>query len=162
VGLSVCRGIVEGHEGTIAVAVAPEGGALFTVELPAGGAGLARAIEEAEMPAPARMQARRILVVDDEPGIAATLAEILETEGAVVDVAHDGTEALTLLGRASYDAIFSDLRMPGMDGPALYREIVRRHPQLAARVAFVTGDTLGSGLSGDLAATGARLAGAAD
>jgi signal transduction histidine kinase len=157
VGLSVCRGIVEGHEGTIAVAVAPEGGALFTVELPAGGAGLARAIEEAEMPAPARMQARRILVVDDEPGIAATLAEILETEGAVVDVAHDGTEALTLLGRASYDAIFSDLRMPGMDGPALYREIVRRHPQLAARVAFVTGDTLGSGLSGDLAATGAPL-----
>jgi PAS domain S-box-containing protein len=157
VGLSVCRGIVEGHEGTIAVAVAPEGGALFTVELPAGGAGLARAIEEAEMPAPARMRARRILVVDDEPGIAATLAEILETEGAVVDVAHDGVQALSLLGNASYDAIFSDLRMPGMDGPALYREIVRRHPQLAARVAFVTGDTLGSGLSGDLAATGAPL-----
>ncbi|MBL8833144.1 MAG: PAS-domain containing protein [Rhodospirillales bacterium] len=157
VGLSVCRGIVEGHDGTISVGVAPEGGALFSVRLPVGGAAAAQAAEAEDTPEPARMQARRMLVVDDEPGIAATLAEILELEGAVVDVAHDGTQALALLDAAAYDAVFSDLRMPGMDGPALYREIVRRHPRLAARVAFVTGDTLGSGLSSELAATGAPL-----
>ncbi|HYE38081.1 response regulator [Methylocaldum sp.] len=46
--------------------------------------------------------------------------------------------------KGCYDAILSDLRMPGMDGPALYREIERRWPELARRVIFVTGDTLSS------------------
>ncbi len=158
VGLSVCRGIIEGHEGRIAVGTAPEGGALFSVELPAGAA----APEEAPGPiahlaSDSRMFGRRILVVDDEPEIAAMLAEILEIEGADVTVAHDGELALALLDVASYDAVFSDLRMPGMDGIALYREIIRRRPELAGRLAFVTGDTLGSGLSGEIAVSGVPL-----
>lgn len=151
VGLSVCRGIVEGHDGTISVGDAPGGGAQFAFELPAG-----------KMPAKAAGQAagetqavhagtRRILVVDDEPGIAATLAEILQDTGAEVDIAHDGRQALALIAQTRYDAVFSDLRMPGMDGPALYREIARRHPRLAARFVFVSGDTLGGSLTGDLA-----------
>jgi PAS domain S-box-containing protein len=158
VGLSVCRGIVEGHEGSIAVAQAPEGGALFVVTLPAGlDSGAAETPQAAEPAAGAAPAARRILVVDDEPGIAATLAEILENDTTRVDVAHDGNQALGLLAAAKYDAVFSDLRMPGMDGPALYREIRRLYPELAAHVAFVTGDSLGSGLSGEVAQTGVPL-----
>jgi PAS domain S-box-containing protein len=158
VGLSVCRGIVESHEGTIVVGDAPEGGALFAVELPAGTGDAAAAVGSvAEERLPPVRAARRMLVVDDEPGIAATLAEILETLGAEVDVAHDGRQALALIENARYDAVFSDLRMPGMDGPALYREVARRHPDLAARFAFVTGDTLGGGLTGELAEAGIPL-----
>ena len=158
VGLSVCRGIVEGHEGRISVTTAPEGGALFAVDLPAGTAQAESASGPIAHLAPGnRMLGRRILVVDDEPEIAATLAEILEIEGANVVVANDGELALALLDAGSYDAIFSDLRMPGMDGLALYREIIRRRPELAGRLAFVTGDTLGSGLSDEIAVSGVPL-----
>ncbi|MBI3506406.1 MAG: PAS-domain containing protein [Proteobacteria bacterium] len=158
VGLSVCRGIIEGHEGRISVATAPEGGALFVVELPAGDAApAAQPTTIGHLASANRMLGRRMLVVDDEPGIAAMLAEILEIEGAAVAVAHDGVQALALIDAGNFDAIFSDLRMPGMDGLALYRAIVSRHPKLAARIAFVTGDTLGSGLSGEIAATGVPL-----
>jgi hypothetical protein len=39
----------------------------------------------------------------------------------------------------------SDAKMPGLDGPGLYREVARRHPELALRFTFVTGDTLDAG-----------------
>ena len=92
VGLSVCKGIVESHDGRIEAGAAPEGGALFAVVLPAAAADAAAPAEAAPAEAaPAR--GRRMLVVDDEPGIAATLAEILESGGAAVDIAHDGAQA---------------------------------------------------------------------
>ena len=45
-----------------------------------------------------------------------------------------------------FDVIVTDLRMPGLDGQALYREIERRWPSQAERVVFVTGDTLSASL----------------
>jgi two-component system NtrC family sensor kinase len=43
----------------------------------------------------------------------------------------------------NYDAIVSDIRMPDVDGPALFRWIEAERPQLASRVIFLTGDMLG-------------------
>ncbi len=156
VGLSVCKGIVESHDGRIEADTAPEGGALFTVVLPAAAPGAA-APAAAAAPEAAPGRGHRMLVVDDEPGIAATLAEILESGGAAVDIAYDGAQALSLIAQQRYDAIFSDLRMPGMDGPALYRAVLQRDPALAAKMAFVTGDTLSGDASGTFAATGVPL-----
>jgi two-component system NtrC family sensor kinase len=48
------------------------------------------------------------------------------------------------MAAAHYDAILTDIRMPDLDGRALYQEIARRWPRLAGRVIFVTGDTLAS------------------
>ena len=45
-----------------------------------------------------------------------------------------------------YDAIITDIRMPDIDGRALYQEIERRWPRRTSRVVFVTGDTLASAL----------------
>ena len=45
-----------------------------------------------------------------------------------------------------YDVIFTDIRMPDLDGRALYEEIEQRWPGQADRVVFVTGDTLASAL----------------
>ncbi len=45
-----------------------------------------------------------------------------------------------------FDAIITDIRMPDLDGRALYQEIARRWPRQTARVVFVTGDTLASAL----------------
>ena len=43
----------------------------------------------------------------------------------------------------TYDVIIGDVRLPGIDGPALYSWIARHKPELCGRTAFVTGDTLG-------------------
>jgi CheY-like chemotaxis protein len=48
-----------------------------------------------------------------------------------------------LLANRDVDLIVSDIRMPEMDGPALFAWLQSERPELAARVAFVTGDTLG-------------------
>jgi two-component system NtrC family sensor kinase len=82
------------------------------------------------------------IVVDDEPEVLSVLRDLLEADGHVVDGAGNGREALARIEAGSYDAILSDVRMPGLDGPALYRAVARAHPELARRFVFVTGDTL--------------------
>lgn len=82
-----------------------------------------------------------ILVVDDEPLVAGLMADTLALEGYEVDTAGNGREALEKIAARSYDLIVSDLRMPELDGMALYRELERRWPQLVGRVVFVTGTT---------------------
>ena len=83
-----------------------------------------------------------VLVVDDEPEVAALLAEVLAGSGHQTDTVANGLAALDKLAERSYDAILSDLRMPELDGPGFYREVERRHPQLVSRFAFLTGDAL--------------------
>jgi two-component system, NtrC family, response regulator HydG len=65
----------------------------------------------------------RILVVDDEVDTCRNLADILSDLGYHVDVAHDGPSALDLVRRKAYDVALLDLKMPGMNGVTLYREI---------------------------------------
>jgi two-component system NtrC family sensor kinase len=88
------------------------------------------------------------LVVDDELEVRETLAEILMSAGHRVVTAASGREALERMGEERFDVILTDIRMPDLDGRALYREIERRWPERAARVVFVSGDTLTSTLRG--------------
>ncbi len=74
-----------------------------------------------------RQEAPRILVVDDDPDIRENLSDILTDLGYHVDIASDGPSALELVDRQAYDVALLDLKMPGMDGVALYREIKKRH-----------------------------------
>lgn len=85
-----------------------------------------------------------ILVVDDDRVVATMLAQALAADGHEVEVAPDGLAALDRLARRRFDVIVTDVRMPRLDGPGLYRELERRHPELVGRVVFITGDTLGS------------------
>lgn len=64
-----------------------------------------------------------ILVVDDEVDTCRNLSDILTDLGYQVDTAHDGFAALELVRRKHYDVALLDLKMPGMDGVTLYREI---------------------------------------
>jgi CheY-like chemotaxis protein len=82
-----------------------------------------------------------ILVVDDEPLITGLVADALTTEGYEVDRAANGREALERIAVHSFDLIMSDLRMPEVDGVALYRELERRQPKLLARLVFMSGST---------------------
>jgi two-component system NtrC family sensor kinase len=88
-------------------------------------------------------EARRacILVVDDEPLVAALMTDILGLEGYEVETAKNGREALEKIAGRSYDVILSDLRMPELDGVGLYRELEQQRPRLLPRLAFVSGTT---------------------
>jgi CheY-like chemotaxis protein len=154
IGLSLCLASVAAHGGSIAVEETPGGGATFVVQLPVRAAVAVEASRnKAKVERPA-MPRRRILVVDDEPEIAATLAEMLQDAGHWVETAENGRQALDRLAAGAFDLILSDLRMPVMDGPALYSALRASHPALLGRIAFITGDTLSTQIKEFLAATG--------
>lgn len=71
----------------------------------------------------------RILVVDDEPDVAASVAQILEDAGFVAAVATSAQKALTLIGQSRPDLVVLDIIMPDMDGIAVCRKI-RSDPYL--------------------------------
>jgi PAS domain S-box-containing protein len=154
VGLSVCHGIMAAHGGEIRLEPRTDQGATFVVRLPR------TAVEIAEPPAEApaaRLRPAQILVVDDEPEVAQLLIDILERDGHRVDRANSGREALTRLRCGEVDLILCDLRMPDLDGPALYRELTAQRPELLSRIVFITGDTLGGDMTGFLTETGVRV-----
>jgi two-component system NtrC family sensor kinase len=142
VGLAVSQGIVEAHGGTLAFDCPEMGGAVFSITLPVYN--VAAAVADARPARAASASPLRILIVDDEPEIRETLAEILGAAQHNVITAGSGHEALERMAAERYDVIVSDIRMPDLDGRALYREIERRWPEQAKRVVFVTGDTLAS------------------
>jgi two-component system NtrC family sensor kinase len=142
-GLALCKGMIEAHGGTIAVTSEPGQGTVFRIELPVED----RPATDAEAPGRETRPptgSRTILVVDDEPEIGELLAEMLAADGHEVETAVNGRAALDRLRESTYDVIISDIRMPELDGPGLYREIARRYPHLVRRLVFITGDTLGS------------------
>ena len=82
-------------------------------------------------------QARRVLVVDDEPLLRTMMTRVLLMHGYEVTVAADGEDALLLLERDPYDIVLSDMVMPRCDGRCLLREIRARG--LAVPVVVLTG-----------------------
>jgi PAS domain S-box-containing protein len=146
VGLSFSNGIVEAHGGTLRL-LPTASGATFRIELPAAEADAVEdAAPAAAEAAPVIANRRRALVVDDEPDIADTIRELLEREGFSVTVASDGGSALKALDYQEFDVVLSDLRMPGVSGPELYARLREIRPNKVSRIAFVTGDTLGSSM----------------
>ncbi len=91
----------------------------------------------------------RILIVDDDPIVAESLAEFLTDEGYETSTALDATEALRALEEASdesgaggraprpFQVVISDISMPHMNGLDLLREVTKRHPEAA--VVMLTG-----------------------
>ena len=80
---------------------------------------------------------RRVLLVDDEPGIVDVFATILRGFGFVVEGAGDGNIAMGLLGHNSFDVIVSDITMPGCDGIEFLRRV--RERDLDVPVIMMTG-----------------------
>lgn len=147
VGLSLCHNIIETHGGRIWVEDAEEGGARFVFTLPIH---TARHEAADNFDAILRMPKKKIapqtiLIVDDETELAQTLSDILTPDGHKTILAEDGQKALAILTHEKsekVDIIISDLRMPVLDGPGLYRVLERDHPHYLSRIMFVTGDTL--------------------
>jgi signal transduction histidine kinase len=140
-GLSLCRGIVDEHGGTITVESEPGRRTTFAITLPV-------TVQPANADTPSTtataepVGTKTILVVDDERDLAEVLGEALGREGHRIEIAGNGADALRRLEQHRYDLVVSDTKMPVMDGVELLHEIERRFPTLSKRIIFVTGDVL--------------------
>jgi CheY-like chemotaxis protein len=135
-GMSVVYGIVTRHEGKIDVASALGKGTTFTLDFPKstqpipvlGGDGAAM---------PAVLRKGRILVIDDEPEVAAVVKDVLTAGGHTVDSAFSAADGIRLATVSAYDAVFTDLGMPDMSGWEVAARLHELYPDLP--VALVTG-----------------------
>ena len=84
----------------------------------------------------------KILIIDDERAIRNTLKEILEFEGYTIDVAENGRAGLDRALAGAYDLIFTDIKMPELDGLEFlshYRAGMAEHNSEEAPVVVITG-----------------------
>jgi signal transduction histidine kinase len=142
-GLSIAHTLIENHGGTITARSEP-GNTVFTIELPLARSPeiLLSAKQTTPLPSPTHRTTRvgRVLVVDDENLIVDAICDFMQMQNIEADRAGDGHGALTFLVRRRYDAIISDIRMPGMDGRELYESTVRIDPAYRGRFLFMSGD----------------------
>ncbi|MGE0502428.1 MAG: ATP-binding protein [Rhizobiaceae bacterium] len=140
IGLSISRSIVERHNGRIWFEEVKPHGARFVVELPT----LVGAHPRAEPAQRKATEIRRALIIDDEPDVASSLADILELMGLKSSVTTVWTTSSAMIDEHSPDVIFSDLRMPAKSGMTIHAELVSHRPDLARRFVLVTGDMIGA------------------
>jgi CheY-like chemotaxis protein len=80
---------------------------------------------------------KRVLVVDDDPVVGRSFDRVLSDKGYEVSTAANGQEALARLSREEYDVVFTDIKMPGMDGLEVASRIKQRRPWIP--VVIITG-----------------------
>ncbi|QEL14918.1 PAS domain S-box protein [Limnoglobus roseus] len=123
IGLTLVKRLVEMHGGSVsAESPGPGRGSTFVVRLPLADAAtpLPSTGPPEETPAAARL---RVLVVDDNVDAAVSLAMLLEMKGHEVRVAHDGPDALRVLGSYRPRLVVLDIGLPGMTGYEVARRI---------------------------------------
>jgi PAS domain S-box-containing protein len=138
-GLPICRRLVEDIGGELRVTSRPGKGSTFTILLPAADA-------VPEPPTPSRpLQSSpgprrgRVLVIDDDPMVAAAVRRTLSGDHDVV-TKNLSEEALELLRQgARFDVILCDVMMPNMTGVDFWRELERFAPEDTRRIVFLTG-----------------------
>ena len=134
-GLPISRTIIDGIGGKLEVRSSGEAGTTFTVVLPR-----AEPEERDEVPAPptthsaASTRRARVLVIDDEPLVGASLTRALKMHD--VEYCDEAESALDLALSREFDVILCDLMMPGMTGQEFYAALP---DDLAERIVFMTG-----------------------
>ncbi|HEU5304779.1 MAG TPA: ATP-binding protein [Gemmatimonadales bacterium] len=110
-GLSLSYGLVKAHGGLLEYTAPAKGGAEFSVRLPLFESEVTSPIGEEQAWRNGRAGARRILVVDEDPGVHRVLSALFAPEGYVVEVARTGEQGLRLARERDYDLIITDARV---------------------------------------------------
>lgn len=158
-GLGICYGIVTEHGGTIELEPTTGEGTCFRITLPFEA--------RPEMPPPPKTETgparsdrgagRRVLVVDDEENVCDVVARALQNHGYTVDTVGDGQSALDRIEEHAYDAVLTDVSMPGpYKGVDLYDRVAEDRPELAQRIVFLTGHRHDDVLEAQIEARGGR------
>lgn len=153
-GLAVSFGIIRRHEGSVEVESEVGVGTVFRIALPKAKDSAETVVVETPKPVmemasadiirPRNENQARILVVDDEEAVRELLRDLLEAEGCRVYLAPGGREALGLFQVHQFDAIFTDVGMPGMSGWELAHAIRQRNEKVPIAVITGWGSAVGS------------------
>lgn len=146
-GLAVSYGIIRRHEGTVEVESEVGRGTNFCIRLPiAKGAVKDEPTDDLVVPIarPSRSAQTKFLVVDDEEHMRDLLRDILEKEGYRVVLAEGGHHALSLFNKFKFDAVFTDVGLPGMSGWELARAIRKQDKRIPLAVVTGWGAVVGS------------------
>ncbi len=138
-GLAVCRAIVESHGGSVDFDGTVERGACFSVRLPRAPE---RRPSDEDVPSavPAAPLPRlRVLVVDDDREVAATLRDMLCAQHDVTIVGSGAEARAVLEGGLLVDVVLCDLMMAEVSGEELHAFLVENRPDLARRTVFISG-----------------------
>ncbi|MDQ3652628.1 MAG: response regulator [Acidobacteriota bacterium] len=153
-GLAVTYGVIRRHEGSIEVETEVGRGTTFRITLPIAESA-APSAEQTEEPSMGltmvgNAQVPKILIVDDDEYVRDLLQEILEAEGYDITAAKNGSEAYVAFKAMRFDAVFTDVGMPGIGGWELARMI--REQNDGVYIAVITGWGAAVGTEEQLAA----------
>jgi signal transduction histidine kinase len=137
-GLALVRDLAERHGGSVeATSEGPGMGSQFTVRLPGLPAPLTLppvVLKTARVPKP-----RRLLIVEDHPDVAESLALILRCDDHEVRIAHDGPAALQVLKKFKPEVVLLDVGLPGMDGYEVARRMREEAPESNLTIIALSG-----------------------
>jgi CheY-like chemotaxis protein len=141
-GLTICAEIAKDHGGDLYAWSTYGRGSTFTLELP-----VKSQVEEEEVRPVTTLhrqslRGKNILVIDDEVHITELIFDVLVCQGARIDLANSGADALNHIKNKEYDVIICDQRMPGISGQRLYRLVESLNLDMRNKFLFVTGDVV--------------------
>lgn len=148
-GLSISVDIVRAHGGDIWVEDREHGGARFVIKLPA--TENTDPLETADAPTPIKRSRRRtsserhnrwVLLIDDDFAVRRSVGRFLGYAGYHVEATSTGEAAIAMLRSHRFDAIISDLRMPGLSGEQFFHLVKCEFPNMASRIVFTSGDMM--------------------